>query len=115
MTVRAAAFLLAAAALAQMTALAGCGSPTASSSAAQGPSPRVTVTVTITVTKTIVRYRHRRHSGSIYVSFYDYAGSGDVFPGTTVNGATPVGAWYPVPTADIGASAEPSGCTASAG
>jgi hypothetical protein len=55
------------------------------------------------------------YSGTVYVSFYDYAGSGHVFPGTTVNGATSVGAWYPLPAADIGASAEPSGCTASAG
>jgi hypothetical protein len=55
------------------------------------------------------------YSGIIYVSFYDYAGSGDVFPGTTVNGATPVGTWHPVPAADIGASAEPTGCTASVG
>lgn len=55
------------------------------------------------------------YSGIIYISFYDYAGSGDVFPGTTVNGATPVGHWYPVPAADIGGSAEPTGCTASTG
>jgi hypothetical protein len=55
------------------------------------------------------------YSGTVYVSFYDYAGSGHIFPGTTVNGATPAGAWYPVPAADIGASAEPSGCIASAG
>lgn len=55
------------------------------------------------------------YSGTVYVSFYDYAGSGDIFPSTTVQGATPVGSWQAVPTADIGASAEPSGCTASAG
>ena len=55
------------------------------------------------------------YNGTIYVSFYDYAGSGHVFPETTVHGATPVGTWRPVPAADIGASAEPSGCTASAG
>ena len=55
------------------------------------------------------------YSGTIYVSFYDYVGSGDVFPGTTVDDATPVGTWYPVPAAGIGASAEPTGCTASAG
>ena len=55
------------------------------------------------------------YSGTIYVSFYDYAGSGDVFPGTSVNGATPTGAWRSVPAADIGASAEPAGCTASPG
>jgi len=54
------------------------------------------------------------YSGAINVSFYDYAGSGDVFPGTSVYGATPVGTWRPVPAADIGASAEPSGCTATA-
>ena len=44
--------------------------------------------------------------GTVYVSFYDYPGSGDTFPPTTVQGATPVGAWNPVPAADIGASAE---------
>lgn len=55
------------------------------------------------------------YSGAISVSFYDYAGSGDVFPGTTVYGATPVGSWQPVPAADIGGSAEPSGCIASVG
>lgn len=55
------------------------------------------------------------YSGAISVSFYDYAGSGDVFPGATVYGATPVGSWQPVPAADIGGSAEPSGCIASVG
>lgn len=54
------------------------------------------------------------YSGTVYVSFYDYAGSGDTFPPTSVQGATPVGAWQPVPAADIGASAEPTGCVASA-
>jgi hypothetical protein len=55
------------------------------------------------------------YGGTVYVSFSGPAGSGEVFPGTTVNGATPVGAWHQVPAADIGASAEPSTCTASAG
>jgi hypothetical protein len=55
------------------------------------------------------------YQGTVYISFYDYSGSGDVFPNTTVNGTTPVGAWRQVPAADIGASAEPSGCIASAG
>lgn len=55
------------------------------------------------------------YSGTINVTFYDYAGSGDTFSPTTVQGATPVGSWQPVPAADIGASAEPSGCIASAG
>ncbi len=53
--------------------------------------------------------------GTVYVSFYDYPGSGDTFPPTSVQGATPVGSWQPVPAGDIGASAEPSGCIASAG
>jgi hypothetical protein len=53
------------------------------------------------------------YSGPVYVSFHD--SSGDVFPATTVNGATPLAAWKQVPAADIGASAEPSQCTASAG
>lgn len=55
------------------------------------------------------------YNGTVYVSFYDYPGSGHIFPSTTVQGATPVGTWLPVPAADIGASAEPSGCSASAG
>jgi hypothetical protein len=55
------------------------------------------------------------YSGTVDVSFYDYPGSGHIFPPTTVQGATPVGSWQPVPAADIGASAEPSGCLASEG
>jgi hypothetical protein len=55
------------------------------------------------------------YTATISVSFYGPSGSGQVFPPTTVQGATPVGTWYPVPSADIGASAEPVGCTASAG
>jgi hypothetical protein len=55
------------------------------------------------------------YCGLISVTFYDYAGSGDVFPPTSVQGATPPGSWQPVPAADIGASAEPTGCIASAG
>src|SRR5262245_19144740 len=54
------------------------------------------------------------YAGTVYVSYYDYPGSGHIFPSTTVQGATPVGSWQPVPAADIGASAEPSGCSASA-
>lgn len=57
----------------------------------------------------------RTYAGTVDVSFSGPTGSGDVFPGTTVNGATPVGTWHQVPAADIGASAEPSACTASAG
>jgi hypothetical protein len=55
------------------------------------------------------------YSGTVNVSFYDYPGSGHIFPPATVQGATPAGSWQPVPAADIGASAEPSGCIASAG
>lgn len=55
------------------------------------------------------------YSGPVNVSFYDYPGSGHIFPPTSVQGATPVGSWQRVPAADIGASAEPSGCVASAG
>ena len=55
------------------------------------------------------------YGGTVYVSFYGPAGSGQVFPSTTVNGAAPTAVWHPVPAADIGASAEPIGCTASAG
>jgi hypothetical protein len=55
------------------------------------------------------------YQGTVYVSFYGPTGSGQVFPNTTVNGATPTAAWHQVPAADIGASAEPIGCTASAG
>lgn len=54
------------------------------------------------------------YRGTVYVSFYGPVGSGEVFPNTTVNGATAVGAWHKVPAADIGASAEPVSCTASA-
>ena len=57
----------------------------------------------------------RTYSGTISVTFYDYPGSGDTFPPTSVQGATPVGSWQPIPAADIGASAEPRGCIASAG
>ena len=55
------------------------------------------------------------YAGTVSVAFYDYAGSGHVFAGTTVQGASPAGRWYAVPAADIGATAEPSGCTATAG
>jgi hypothetical protein len=55
------------------------------------------------------------YRGTVYVSFYGPAGSGQVFPNTTINGATAVGTWHQVPAADIGASAEPIRCTASAG
>jgi hypothetical protein len=55
------------------------------------------------------------YSDPIRVTFYDYAGSGDTFPSMSVQGATPTGSWQPIPAADIGASAEPSGCVASAG
>ncbi len=55
------------------------------------------------------------YRGTIHVSFHDYPGSGDTFPDTTVDSATSTGAWHKMPAADIGASAEPSGCTASAG
>jgi eukaryotic-like serine/threonine-protein kinase len=54
------------------------------------------------------------YRGTIHISFYDYVGSGDRFPGTTLDGATPAGTWRPVPAADIGASAEPLGCIATA-
>jgi hypothetical protein len=55
------------------------------------------------------------YNGSVTVSFYDYAGSGDTFPSTTVDGAGPTANWQPVPPGDIGASAAPTGCIASAG
>jgi hypothetical protein len=55
------------------------------------------------------------YTGTVNVSFYDYPGSGHIFPPTSVQGATPVGSWQPVPAGDIAASAEPSGCIASAG
>jgi serine/threonine protein kinase len=55
------------------------------------------------------------YNGTVAIMFYDYPGSGDTFPPTSVQGATPNASWYPVPAADIGASAEPSGCIASAG
>lgn len=57
------------------------------------------------------------YSGTIDVSFYGAAGSGDTFPPASLAGTAPAGSaanWHPVPSADIGASAEPSGCYASA-
>lgn len=59
--------------------------------------------------------------GNVSISFYDYPGSGHIFPGTelspdaTVTPSRPWITWQPVPAADVGASAEPAGCTASAG
>lgn len=55
------------------------------------------------------------YSGTISVSFYDYPGSGHIFPPAAVDGAGPGPNWQPVPAADVGASAAPMGCTASAG
>ena len=57
------------------------------------------------------------YSGTVDVSFYGVAGSGDTFSLTTLTGTAPAGSaanWHSVPAADIGASAEPSGCYASA-
>jgi hypothetical protein len=57
------------------------------------------------------------YSGTVKVSFYDYAGSGDVFAPAWLPGTAPAGSaanWHPVPSGDIGASAEPSGCIAQA-
>lgn len=54
-------------------------------------------------------------AGTVDVSFAGPADSSDIFPGTTVDGATPLATWHQVPVADIGASAEPFSCTASAG
>jgi hypothetical protein len=55
------------------------------------------------------------YSGAVDVSFAGPQGSGQTFPATTINGATTVGAWRPVPADDIGASAEPLTCTAAPG
>jgi hypothetical protein len=54
------------------------------------------------------------YKGTVYVSFYGPPGSGEQFPSTTVDGATPAASWHQVPAADIGASAEPDSCKASA-
>jgi hypothetical protein len=57
------------------------------------------------------------YSGTVDVSFYGVAGSGDTFPSTTLAGTAPAGSasnWHQVPAADIGASAEPTGCYATA-
>jgi hypothetical protein len=57
------------------------------------------------------------YNGTVKVSFYDYAGSGDIFQPASLAGTAPAGStanWHPVPAYDIGASAEPSGCTAQA-
>ena len=53
--------------------------------------------------------------GTVTVNFYGTPGSGEVFPATTVDGATDAAVWHQVPAADIGASAEPITCSASAG
>jgi hypothetical protein len=57
------------------------------------------------------------YTGTVQVSFYDYAGSGDIFPPVSLPGTAAAGSaanWHPMPAADIGASAEPSGCVARA-
>jgi hypothetical protein len=55
----------------------------------------------------------RTYTGLVQVSFRDESGHG--FPSTEIDGAGLDSPWLPVPAADIGASAEPSICTASAG
>ena len=50
------------------------------------------------------------YTGPVYISFSD--GSSDVFPGLPGYMSDGV-AWVPIPTADVGASAEPSQCSAS--
>jgi hypothetical protein len=58
--------------------------------------------------------------GNVSVSFYSSV-PGQIFPDTelspdtTVTSDRPWIIWQPVPAADIGASAEPVGCTASGG
>lgn len=60
------------------------------------------------------------HVGNVLVSFYSSV-PGQIFPGTelspdtTVTPDRPWVIWQPVPPADVGASAEPVGCTASGG
>ena len=54
------------------------------------------------------------YHGTVHVHFYGPPGSGEIFPDTTVYGAAPTANWHQVPAADIGASAEPYGCIASA-
>lgn len=50
------------------------------------------------------------YQGPVSITFSD--GSSDVFPGMTASISGGV-AWVPIPTADVGASAEPSQCSAS--
>jgi len=57
------------------------------------------------------------YSGTVDVSFYAAASSGETFPPTSLPGTASAGSaanWHPVPAADIGASAAPTGCYASA-
>jgi hypothetical protein len=57
------------------------------------------------------------YSGTVEVSFYGPTGSGEIFPPVSLPGTAPAGSaanWHTVPPADIGASAEPSGCIAQA-
>jgi hypothetical protein len=51
------------------------------------------------------------YQGPVSISFSD--GSADVFPGLTASMPSGGVAWVPIPTADVGASAEPSQCFAS--
>lgn len=55
------------------------------------------------------------YNGSITVHFQDYPNSGHTFPTTQVTGATASGHWRAVPDEDIGGSAQPTTCTATAG
>lgn len=57
------------------------------------------------------------YGGTVNVDFYDYLGTGDKFAPISLDGTAVLGSpanWHRVPAADIGASAEPSGCTANA-
>lgn len=102
------------------------GSPSPhSSTAAQQPAPSAVPTVSFSckVLQTapgqeefsIITNGGASYAGTVNVSFAGPSNSSDIFPGTTVGGATPLATWHQVPAADIGASAEPFSCTASAG
>lgn len=96
---------------------------TTSPSASASPAAGVTFTCKVESTGNGLVYvvdagAAGAYNGPVEVSFYDYQSSGHVFPPAELSGTAPAGSasnWHPVPTADIGASAQPSGCTASAG
>ena len=101
----------------------GSPSPHSSTATQPTPSPAPTVSFSCKVLQTgpgqeefsVITNGGASYAGTVDVNFACPANSSDTFPGTTVSGVTPLASWHQVPDADIGASAEPFTCTASAG